>query len=91
MHFKKPDGESDPKRIGEIYQDEDDPTFVFIVTAYRSWRVNGYMLQTILNNHFAGVNTDEVDAPNPFVQETGEEEDWERRKRTKPRFFKDHT
>jgi hypothetical protein len=74
------------KPIGKIFQDPEDPCFVFVITEYRSWRVDGYILQEILNNHMRGVNNAEVDAPNPFVDESSLEEDWESRKKTRSRF-----
>lgn len=82
-----PNGE--PRVIGKIFQDPDDPLFVFIITEYRSWRVDGYILQSILNNHMKGINNSEVDAPNPFIGEGALEEDWETRKSRRSRFVED--
>ena len=86
---KSPPGSphGEPKPIGKIYQDPEDPFFVFVVTEYRSWRVDGYILQAILNNHTQGINNSDIDAPNPFVDECALEEDWETRRSTRSRFI----
>jgi len=85
-----PENPSDEgKIIGKIFQDPEDPSFVFIVTEYRSWRVDGYILEGILNNHMQGVNNSEVDAPNPFIDEASLEEDWEKRRNNRSRFARE--
>jgi hypothetical protein len=80
MQIPPPSSNDEPKPIGKIFQDPDDPFFVFVVTEYRSWRVDGYILQGILNNHMQGINNSEIDATNPFVDDEAMESDWEKRR-----------
>jgi len=89
MHISPDDPHDEGKLIGKIFQDPEDPVFVFVITEFRSWRVDGYILQSILDNHMQGINNSEVDAPNPFVDEASLEEDWERRKSSRSKFARE--
>ena len=82
MQIEPPDRpENEDRLVGKIFLDSSRPGFVLVVTENRSWRVDGYILESILNNHMRGVNNSEVDAPNPFIEEnSGMEEDWNRRR-----------